>query len=326
MILLQGDHGSSSPAFDTAATAEAIPVEAAARAARCVRRVLPAGARGGRVRRYRDRRQRARRRACAAISARTCPREPDDHWLSIEHSPFDFVRVDPAWLAQAVHRERAPSHALRRVSLGAGGAGGAAPKWRMSRLRFAEGSTSRVRAHPRCSGSRGARRPRNRASGGLKPLRDPPAEAACSEREGVPSPGRRPRTSTAAYRPTTRRARSVRSILSDPLTRQRQCVGGSSEPWCRAWSRGMWPEARPPAAGDARGRGVTSGGHRADRRARRRLDGRAGHRDGGRRPRRALHRGPDAGVRPRGRGRQRLFPSGCPLPPRSAPMGCAGSP
>ena len=28
------------------------------------------------------------------------PREPDEHWLSIEHSPFDFVRVDPAWLAQ----------------------------------------------------------------------------------------------------------------------------------------------------------------------------------------------------------------------------------
>ena len=33
------------------------------------------------------------------------PREPDEHWLSIEHSPFDFVRVDPAWLARAVPAE-----------------------------------------------------------------------------------------------------------------------------------------------------------------------------------------------------------------------------
>jgi hypothetical protein len=108
VILLQGDHGSSTPEFDTAATAEAIPLAAAHdRFGAFGAYYLPdhgSAAFGdsvtvvnvlGNVLRY--------------YVGADLPREPDDLYLSAFPAPYAFKRVNLAWLAQADSLD-APQH------------------------------------------------------------------------------------------------------------------------------------------------------------------------------------------------------------------------
>jgi hypothetical protein len=100
VILLQGDHGLPSPAFDSAATADAIPPEAAyERLGAFGAYYLPdngAAAFGdsvtivnvlGDVLRY--------------YAAADLPREPDDMYLSSYSRPYAFKRASSRWLARA---------------------------------------------------------------------------------------------------------------------------------------------------------------------------------------------------------------------------------
>jgi hypothetical protein len=106
VILLQGDHGASTPAFDTASTAAEIPPESAhERLGAFGAYYLPdhgASAFGdtvtvvnvlGNVLRY--------------YLGADLPREPDDMYLSTYGAPYEFRRVDPAWLARADSSARA---------------------------------------------------------------------------------------------------------------------------------------------------------------------------------------------------------------------------
>lgn len=114
VILLQGDHGSSTPGFDTAATAEDIPLASAHdRFGAFGAYYLPdhgSAAFGnsvtvvnvlGNVLRY--------------YLGADLPREPDDLYLSAYSAPYAFKRVSLAWLAQA----DSASGAQRTVSAGA---------------------------------------------------------------------------------------------------------------------------------------------------------------------------------------------------------------
>jgi hypothetical protein len=125
VILLQGDHGTSDLAFDSAATAEDIPVTSAyERLGAFGAYYLPAGGAaefgdsvtivnvlGGVLRYY--------------VGA-DLPREPEDMYLSAYPTPYAFKRVDAAWLARAesLDRERhstgtsisGPSPIVRRAS------------------------------------------------------------------------------------------------------------------------------------------------------------------------------------------------------------------
>ena len=100
VILLQGDHGSSTPAFDTAATAEAIPPAAAfARFGAFGAYYLP------------DRGSAAFGDSVTVVNVlgnvlrhylgADLPREPDDLYLSTYSAPYVFKRVNLTWLAQA---------------------------------------------------------------------------------------------------------------------------------------------------------------------------------------------------------------------------------
>lgn len=100
VILLQGDHGSPTPAFDTAATAEAIPRAAAfARFGAFGAYYLPdhgAAAFGDSVTVVNVLGNVLRHYLGADL-----PREPDDLYLSAYSAPYAFKRVNFAWLAQA---------------------------------------------------------------------------------------------------------------------------------------------------------------------------------------------------------------------------------
>ena len=100
VILLQGDHGSSTPAFDTAATADAIPPTAAfARFGAFGAYYLPdhgAAAFGDSVTVVNVLGNVLRHYLGADL-----PREPDDLYLSAYSAPYAFKRVNFAWLAQA---------------------------------------------------------------------------------------------------------------------------------------------------------------------------------------------------------------------------------
>ncbi len=112
VILLQGDHGTSSPAFDSAATTDEISAASAReRFGAFGAYYLPdRGARAfgdtvtivnvlGDVLRY--------------YMGADLPREPDDMYLSTYRAPYAFTRVNLTWLAQA------DSADLRRDSVGA---------------------------------------------------------------------------------------------------------------------------------------------------------------------------------------------------------------
>jgi hypothetical protein len=100
VILLQGDHGSASPAFDTAATAEDIPLAAAHDrfgafgayylpdhgSAAFGDSVTVVNVLGNVLRHY--------------LGA-DLPREPDDLYLSSYPAPYAFKRANLTWLAQA---------------------------------------------------------------------------------------------------------------------------------------------------------------------------------------------------------------------------------
>jgi hypothetical protein len=114
VILLQGDHGSSTPGFDTAATAQDIPLASAwDRFGAFGAYYLPdhgSAAFGdsvtvvnvlGNVLRY--------------YLGADLPREPDDLYLSAYGAPYAFKRVSLAWLAQA----DSTGGAQRTVSAGA---------------------------------------------------------------------------------------------------------------------------------------------------------------------------------------------------------------
>ena len=109
VILLQGDHGTKTLRFDTAATAEAIPVAAALeRLGAFGAYYLPdhgTEALGdsvtvvnvlGSVLRY--------------YFGAALPREPDDMYLSVTRAPYTLKRVDLAWLAR-VNSSDSPQHA-----------------------------------------------------------------------------------------------------------------------------------------------------------------------------------------------------------------------
>jgi hypothetical protein len=100
VIVLQGDHGTAEPAFDSAATVEAIPPEAAhERFGAFGAYYLPDGGAAamgdsvtvvnvlGDVLRY--------------YLAADLPRERDDMYLSTYTSPYEFKRAPAAWLARA---------------------------------------------------------------------------------------------------------------------------------------------------------------------------------------------------------------------------------
>jgi sulfatase-like protein len=117
VILLQGDHGSASPAFDTAATAEDIPLAAAQdRFGAFGAYYLPdhgstafgdsvtvVNVLGNVLRHY--------------LGA-DLPREPDDLYLSTYSAPYAFKRVNLTWLAQADSLE-----GRHHTTSGAAGAG-----------------------------------------------------------------------------------------------------------------------------------------------------------------------------------------------------------
>ncbi len=99
VILLQGDHGTAEPAFDSAATVEEIPIAAAhERVGAFGAYYLPdhgASAFGdsvtvvnvlGNVLRY--------------YLGADLPKEPDDMYLSTYATPYTFTRVTPAWLTK----------------------------------------------------------------------------------------------------------------------------------------------------------------------------------------------------------------------------------
>jgi hypothetical protein len=100
VILLQGDHGSSTTAFDTATTAEAIPPAAAfARFGAFGAYYLPdhgSAAFGDSVTVVNVLGNVLRHYLGADL-----PREPDDLYLSAYSAPYAFKRVSLAWLAQA---------------------------------------------------------------------------------------------------------------------------------------------------------------------------------------------------------------------------------
>jgi hypothetical protein len=115
VILLQGDHGASTPAFDTASTAAEIPPESAhERLGAFGAYYLPghgASAFGdtvtvvnvlGNVLRY-------------YLDA-DLPRAPDDMYLSTYQAPYVFRRVDPAWLARADSGARAENDVVQAAS------------------------------------------------------------------------------------------------------------------------------------------------------------------------------------------------------------------
>ena len=118
IILLQGDHGAASPAFDTAATAEDIPLAAAHdRFGAFGAYYLPdhgseafgdsvtvVNVLGNVLRQY---------------FGADLPREPDDLYLSSYSAPYAFRRASLTWLAQADSLESRP--------LGSTGAATAAP-------------------------------------------------------------------------------------------------------------------------------------------------------------------------------------------------------
>ena len=100
VILLQGDHGSGSPAFDTAATVEDIPLAAAHDrfgafgayylpdhgSAAFGDSVTVVNVLGNVLRQY---------------FGADLPREPDDLYLSSYPAPYAFKRANLTWLAQA---------------------------------------------------------------------------------------------------------------------------------------------------------------------------------------------------------------------------------
>jgi hypothetical protein len=100
VILLQGDHGTGTPAFDTAATAEAIPHAAAHdRFGAFGAYYLPdhgSAAFGGSVTVVNVLGSVLRHYFGADL-----PPEPDDLYLSSYPAPYAFKRVNLAWLAQA---------------------------------------------------------------------------------------------------------------------------------------------------------------------------------------------------------------------------------
>jgi hypothetical protein len=107
VILLQGDHGSSTPGFDTAATAEGIPLRSAQDrfgafgayylpdhgSAAFGDSVTVVNVLGNVLRHY--------------LGA-DLPREPDDLYLSPYGTPYAFKRVSFAWLAEADSMGRPP--------------------------------------------------------------------------------------------------------------------------------------------------------------------------------------------------------------------------
>ena len=110
VILLQGDHGASTPAFDTAATAAEIPLAAARdRFGAFGAYYLP------------DHGSAAFRDSVTVINVlgnvlrhylgADLPREPDDLYLSPYGTPYAFKRVSFAWLAGADSTAR-PQHTV----------------------------------------------------------------------------------------------------------------------------------------------------------------------------------------------------------------------
>jgi hypothetical protein len=122
VILLQGDHGSSVLGFQRARTVEQVtPAQAWERFGAFGAYYLPDGGAAalgdtvsvvnvlGNVLRY--------------YFGAELPREPDAQYLSVEHSPFRFVRVTREWLARGRPRPGFAAVRVRGTSVGVHGSG-----------------------------------------------------------------------------------------------------------------------------------------------------------------------------------------------------------